>query len=85
MPRLSVLALEQWHFIDFSTMTSSFLKDKMYETRKKKYLHSEAQRGLVSALNGAVISGVNGVGMLLVTGYNCARPRGNNMRARFAQ
>lgn len=33
---------------------------------------------------GPVISGVNEVGMLSVTGYNRARPRGTKLRARFA-
>lgn len=74
----------------FPDITSSVLntrrKSEMAPTNetRKKTLRSGAQRSLMSAPSGPVISGVNEVGMLSVTGYSRARPRGTELRARFA-
>lgn len=52
---------------------------KKRKERKKPPLHSAARSSLVSVPSRPVISGVNEVGMLSVTGYSRARPRGTEL------
>lgn len=47
--------------------------------KEKNPLHSAARSSLVSVPSRPVISGVNEVGMLSVTGYSRARPRGTEL------
>ncbi len=46
---------------------------------QEKTLRPAAQRSLMLVPSGPVISGVNGAGMLSVTGYSRARPRGTKL------